>query len=163
MFYAVEDVWPLLLVFLLVLLLMWFSMLILFLCCEIKLSSICCSPVTHGTYSSELPYFTLRKPLLLQLAIKAKCFFLHSISSRWIKIYFITATYMYTLMLKAAVHSNKSVETFVMGTLLDSLIGGGQISGIKGMSPGSATQLFPILPLRSPFSPFSPLRSPVSG
>ena len=46
---------------------------------------------------------------------------------------------MYTLMLKAAVRSNKSVETFVMGTLLYSLIGGGQISGIKGMSPGSAT------------------------
>ena len=46
---------------------------------------------------------------------------------------------MYTLMLKAAVRSNKSVETFVMGTLLDSLIGGGQITGIKGMSPGSAT------------------------
>ena len=46
---------------------------------------------------------------------------------------------MYTLMLKAAVRSNKSVETFVMGTLVDSLIGEGQISGIKGMSPGSAT------------------------
>ena len=40
---------------------------------------------------------------------------------------------MYTLMLKAAVRSNKSVETFVMGTLLDSLIGGGQITVIKGM------------------------------
>ena len=37
---------------------------------------------------------------------------------------------MYTLMLKAAVRSNKSVETFVMRTLLDSLIGEGQISGI---------------------------------
>ena len=70
---------------------------------------------------------------------------------------------MYTLILKAAFRSNKSVETFVMGALLDSLIGAGQISGIKGMSPGSATQLFPILPLRSPFSPFSPLRSLVSG
>ena len=46
---------------------------------------------------------------------------------------------MYTLMLKAAFCSNKSVETFVMGTILDSLIGGGQIGGIKGMSPGSAT------------------------
>ena len=29
---------------------------------------------------------------------------------------------MYTLMLKAAVRSNKSVETFVMGTLLDRLV-----------------------------------------
>ena len=46
---------------------------------------------------------------------------------------------MHTLMLQAAVRSNQSVETFVMGTLLDSLIGEGQISGIKGMSPGSAT------------------------
>ena len=70
---------------------------------------------------------------------------------------------MYTLMLKAAVRSNKSVETFVMGTLLDSLIGGGQITGIKGMSPGSATQLFLRLPLRSSFSPFSPLQSLVLG
>ena len=70
---------------------------------------------------------------------------------------------MYTLMLKAAFRSNKSVETFVMGTLLDSLIGGGQITVIKGMSPGSATQLFPRLPLRSSFSPFSALQSLVSG
>ena len=139
------------------------SMLILFLCCEIKRSPVCCSPVTRGTYSSELPYFSSPKPVLLQLTIKAKWFFLHSISSRWIKIYFSKATYMYTLILKAAFRSNKSVETFVMGTLLDSLIGGGQIRGIKGMSPGSATQLFLILPLRSPFSPFSPLRSLVSG
>ena len=46
---------------------------------------------------------------------------------------------MHTLMLQAAVHSNQSIETFVMGTLLDSLIGEEQISGIKGMSPGSAT------------------------
>ena len=58
---------------------------------------------------------------------------------------------MHTLMLKDAVRSNKSIETFVMGTLLDSLIGEGQISGIKGMSPGSATKLFPRLPLRSSF------------
>ena len=70
---------------------------------------------------------------------------------------------MHTLMLKAAVRSNKSIETFVMGTLLDSLIGEGQISGIKGMSRGPATQLFPRLPLRSPFSPFSPLQSLDSG
>ena len=42
-------------------------------------------------------------------------------------------------MLKAAFRSHKSVETFVMATLLDSLIGEGQISSIKGMSPGSAT------------------------
>ena len=58
---------------------------------------------------------------------------------------------MHTLMLQAAVRSNQSVETFVMGTLLDSLIGEGQISGIKGMSPGSATYLFPRLSLRSSF------------
>ena len=70
---------------------------------------------------------------------------------------------MYTLKLKAAFCSNKGVETFVMGTLLDSLIGEGQITGIKGMSRGSATQLFPRLPLRSPFSPFSPLQSLDSG
>ena len=127
------------------------SMLLLFLCCEIKWS-----PVWLFTCHSRhiflwIALFCFAEPLLLQLAMKAKCFFLHSISSRWIKIYFITATYMYTLMLKAAVRSNKSVETFVMGTLLDSLIGEGQISGIKGMSPGSATYLFPRLSLRSSF------------
>ena len=141
MFYTVEDLWPVTPSSFSV----GFTLDVVAQCsfssCAVKLNDLRfgCSPITHGTYSSELPYFSSPKPVLLQLTIKAKWFFLHSISSRWIKIYFSKATYMYTLILKAAFRSNKSVETFVMGTLLDSLIGEGQISGIKGMSPGSAT------------------------
>ena len=154
MFYAVEDVWPVTPSSFSVGFTLNVVAKCLFSSCAVKLSDLLfgCSPVTHVTYSSELPYFASLKPVLLQLAIKAKWFFLLSISSTWIKIYFIKAIHLYTLMLKAAFRScNKSIETFVMGTLLDSLIGGGQFGGIKGMSPHSS------------YSPFFPLQSLVPG